>query len=86
MRLEEKPLTRVLWCHTVAEMWEKLVSIYEHKSQVSTWNKVPWPNDKKVIESKWVFKIKNDDKCIARLVARGFQYYYLTNKAHCIDY
>lgn len=34
---------------------------------------VPWPANKKVIESKWVFKIKSDGEFKARLVARGFQ-------------
>lgn len=34
---------------------------------------MPWPVNKKVIESKWVFKIKSDGKFKARLVARGFQ-------------
>lgn len=34
-----------------------------------TWAEVPWPTNKKVIESKWVFKIKNDNQYKARLVA-----------------
>lgn len=39
----------------------------------NTWSEVPWPVNKKVIESKWVFKIKNENDFKARLVARGFQ-------------
>lgn len=39
----------------------------------NTWTEVPWPENKKVIDSKWVLKIKNDGQYKARLVARGFQ-------------
>lgn len=39
----------------------------------NTWSEVPWPADKKVIESKWVLKQKSDREFKARLVARGFQ-------------
>lgn len=39
----------------------------------NTWCEVPWPVNKKVIESRWVFKIKNNNEFKARLVARGFQ-------------
>ncbi|KAB0793564.1 hypothetical protein PPYR_13184 [Photinus pyralis] len=35
LRMEEQPLTHILSCTTAAEMWEKLMSIYEKKSQVS---------------------------------------------------
>lgn len=39
----------------------------------NTWTEVPRPVNKKVIDSKWVLKIKNDGQYKARLVARGFQ-------------
>lgn len=39
----------------------------------NTWSEVKWPINKKVIQSKWVFKIKTDGTFKARLVARGFQ-------------
>lgn len=39
----------------------------------NTWTEVPWPVDKKVIESKWIFKKKSESEFKARLVARGFQ-------------
>lgn len=41
--------------------------------QNNTWCEVPWPKDKRVIESKWVFRKKNESEFKARLVARGFQ-------------
>lgn len=34
-RIEEKPLTHILACDTSAQMWDKLMCIYEQKSQVS---------------------------------------------------
>lgn len=39
----------------------------------NTWTEVPWPANKKVIESKWIFKQKSESEFKARLVARGFQ-------------
>ncbi|XP_043470934.1 uncharacterized protein LOC122504102 [Leptopilina heterotoma] len=39
----------------------------------NTWTIVQKPNDKKIIESKWVFKQKSENEFKARLVARGFQ-------------
>ena len=39
----------------------------------NTWDEVQWPVNKKVIESKWVFKVKGENEFKARLVARGFQ-------------
>lgn len=35
VRMEEKPLTHILSCRTSSEVWEKLMSIYEQKSQVN---------------------------------------------------
>lgn len=57
-----------------AEEWKKAIDselcvLHEN----NTWSEVPWPSDKKVIESKWVFKVKNENEFKARLVARGFQ-------------
>lgn len=48
----------------------------------NTWSLVPQPIDKNVVDSKWVFNIKNDiygnpSKYKARLVARGFSQQYL---------
>lgn len=33
--MEEKYLTHILSCTTAAAMWQKLITIYEHKSHVS---------------------------------------------------
>ena len=43
----------------------------------NTWNLVPHPTDRKLIDSKWVFKVKKNpngtiNKYKARLVAKGF--------------
>lgn len=35
----------------------------------NTWTEVPWPVNKKVIESKWIFKQKSESEFKARLVA-----------------
>lgn len=57
-----------------ASEWEEAMNkeLYVLKKN-NTWTEVPWPANKKVIESKWVFKVKNDGQYKARLVARGFQ-------------
>lgn len=34
-RVEERILTYILSCNTAAQMWEKLTSVFEQKSQVS---------------------------------------------------
>lgn len=52
------------------EAMDKELQVLEENN---TWSETPWPNDKKVIESKWVFKRKSDSEFKARLVARGFQ-------------
>jgi len=51
---------------------------YDALMENNTWTLVSRPKDKKVIKSKWVFKVKRHqdgsvDKFKARLVARGDQ-------------
>lgn len=38
-----------------------------------TWEMTDEPENKKVIDVKWIFRTKIDDKYKARFVARGFQ-------------
>lgn len=59
-------------------MEEELNSLYENK----TWDIVPTPKGKNIVDCKWVFSIKNDSngnltKHKARLVAKGFSQKYL---------
>ena len=39
----------------------------------NTWVVVDKPQNKKIIDVKWVYKRKGDDSLKARLVVRGFQ-------------
>ena len=39
----------------------------------NTWVAVDKPQNKKIIDVKWVYKRKSDDSLKARLVVRGFQ-------------
>lgn len=62
-------------------MNEELDSLLKNE----TWDLVPRPNDQKVIDNKWVYKIKTNpngdiDRYKARLVGRGF------NQQYGIDY
>lgn len=52
------------------EAMEKELKVLKENN---TWCEVPWPENEKVIDSKWVFKIKGGNEFKARLVARGFQ-------------
>lgn len=66
------------WKHAMQEEYDSL-------QQNHTWELVDKPHDQKVIDNKWVFKIKNNpddsiERYKARLVARGF------NQQHGIDY
>ena len=50
-------------------MKKELKSLEENK----TWTLVNIPEDKKIVEVKWIFKIKTNGEFEARVVARGFQ-------------
>ena len=49
-------------------MEEEYDALIKHK----TWKLVPRPVDKNIVSVKWIFRIKNDGRYKARLVARGF--------------
>lgn len=63
--------------------WEKAIkeeidSLIDNK----TWDLVPYPTNKNIVDCRWIFTIKNDAdgnpaKYKARLVARGFSQQYL---------
>lgn len=58
---------------------------YESFLKNNVWTLLDKPPDQKVIQSKWVFKIKRDsddnvEKFKARLVAKGF------SQTHGVDY
>ena len=49
--------------------------------KAGTWATVPWPRDKNIVGSKWVFRVKRKadgsiDKYKARLIAKGFTQVY----------
>lgn len=52
------------------EAMDKELSVLRENN---TWTIVQKPDNKKIIESKWVFKQKSETEFKARLVARGFQ-------------
>ena len=64
------------------ECWMEAMKVeYEALMKNETWDLVPYPNEKNVIENKWIYKIKyNSDgeieKYKARLVAKGFAQKY----------
>lgn len=70
-------------CRNDRNQWEQAIkdelnSLHEN----NTWNIVPLPNNKNIVDCKWVFSIKNDSdgnltKYKARLVAKGFSQKYL---------
>lgn len=53
-------------------MKEEIDSLQSNK----TWVEVDEPVDKKIIEVKWIYRIKSDGKYKARVVAKGFQQLY----------
>lgn len=56
------------------EKWQKAINeeLKSHKIH-QTWEIVEKPKNKPVIDSRWVFRIKNNNSYKARLVAKGFQ-------------
>lgn len=62
-----------------AEKWNiAMQEELESEKQYQTWEVVPRPEKKKVIDSRWVFKVKSNvdgtvERYKARLVAKGFQ-------------
>ena len=57
-------------------MKSEMQSIYDNQ----VWNLVDPPEGAKVIECKWIFKLKADNTFKGRLVAKGFR------QTHGIDY
>lgn len=57
-----------------SKMWEKAMS-EEIKSleENHTWEIINEPTNKKIIEVKWIYRIKSNGKYKARVVAKGFQ-------------
>lgn len=54
--------------------WQKAMnSEIESLKKNKTWVVVDKPENKKIIDVKWVYKRKSDNTCKARLVVRGFQ-------------
>ena len=45
----------------------------EYLKKNNTWIIVDKPQNKKIIDVKWIYKRKSDDSLKARLVVRGFQ-------------
>lgn len=61
------------WHHWSKAMDEEIAALDKNK----TWLLVPRPKDRKIIKSKWVFKLKHDangniERFKARLVAKGY--------------
>ncbi|KAI8435899.1 hypothetical protein MSG28_004091 [Choristoneura fumiferana] len=56
------------------EEWKKAIN-EEIKSleELNTWKEAELPRGKKAIDTKWIFKTKQDGRKKARLVAKGFQ-------------
>lgn len=59
---------------TESVFWKKAMDremdcLYKNK----TWELVEWPENKKIVDVKWVFTKKSETKFKARLVAEGFQ-------------
>lgn len=64
-----------------AEQWRDAVkSEMNSLIQNHTWDLIKRPNGKNFVDSKWVFKRKDDGRFKARLVARGF------TQTHGVDY
>lgn len=61
----EKSEEKDKWKKAMDEEYDALI---KHK----TWKLVPRPVDKNIVSVKWIFRIKNDGRYKARLVARGF--------------
>ncbi|KAG7302945.1 hypothetical protein JYU34_012939 [Plutella xylostella] len=56
------------------EGWKEAIDneLKSHE-QLNTWTETELPNKKRAIDTKWVFRTKQDGKKKARLVAKGFQ-------------
>jgi len=57
--------------------------------QNNTWDLCPYPLDEYIIDTKWVYKMKqkedgNLDRCKARLVAKGFKQVYVIDYSETI--
>ena len=69
-----------------AERWNKaMMEEYNSLNEHGTWEVVPRPENRRVVSSKWVYRVKYDangtiSRYKARLVARGF------NQVHGVDY
>ncbi|XP_038901238.1 uncharacterized mitochondrial protein AtMg00820-like [Benincasa hispida] len=73
-RSYKEALLHPRWKQTMLEEYEALI-------RNNTWSLTPLPQDRKVIGSKWVFRLKQTPSGeIARLVAQGF------NQDYGIDY
>lgn len=65
--------------------WEKAIKEELDSLLINnTWSIVPCPNNRNIVDCKWVFTMKNDEsgnltKYKARLVARGFSQQYLVD-------
>lgn len=58
----------------LGEDWKKAISVeLEAHKKYGTWTKAELPEGKKPIETKWVFRTKQDGIKKARLVAKGYQ-------------
>lgn len=62
--------------------WEQAIQEEINSLLVNTWSLVTKPDNKNIVDCKWVFTLKNDEfgnpsKYKARLVARGFSQEYL---------
>ncbi|KAL1449198.1 hypothetical protein WDU94_000417 [Cyamophila willieti] len=78
--VEQSPITKEeAMARSDSEKWKAAIQeeLDSHK-KYNTWEVVPRPEKRKVIDSKWVFKVKTNmdgtaERYKARLVAKGFQ-------------
>lgn len=70
------------WQYWNKAIEEELNALKEH----NTWQLVKKEKDQEIISNRWVFKIKENEEgekvYKARLVARGFEQYYLNDQIH----
>lgn len=68
-----------------SSFWEKAIQDeLSSDSENKTWSLVQKPNNKNIVDCKWLFSIKQDEfgnleKYKARLISRGFTQKYMTD-------